>query len=99
MPAPDIALVKAWCSIDGTEFDAQLPMVIDSATRLASHMTGRDYLSEEMPTPVQQWVCAQVASTLPYREAIITGAIVAANPLVDRLLDPYRTYQWTPPAT
>ena len=97
MPAPDITLVKAFCRVDDESFDPQLPTLINSATDMASHITGRDYRTEVMPAAVQQWVCANVASALKDVDALTTGMIVNTNPLVDRLLDPYRTYQWSPP--
>lgn len=92
MPAPDSSLVKAWCRIDD-QFDEILPMMIESATLLASHATGHDYAAEEMPTPVQQWVAANVAHWIEN-----PAAASDRSPILPGLLDPFRTYQWTPAA-
>ena len=43
--SPDTAFVKEWCRIDGAEFDIILPKLIATATTLACHETGVDYLS------------------------------------------------------
>ena len=49
MAAPTTEFIKAWCRIDGNEFDAILPAMIASATASASHETGHDYSTEAMP--------------------------------------------------
>ncbi|WP_028310977.1 head-tail connector protein [Derxia gummosa] len=87
MPAPDLALVKSWCRIDGTEFDGQLPTMVTAATAMASHETGIDYLTEEMPEAVQQWCAAVVSHWLSN-----PGSEAAPSPFMARLLDPHRTY-------
>lgn len=97
MAAPDIALVKLWSRIDGTEFDNLLPTMIASATALASHECGVDYTVEAMPEAVQQWVCAVVGwwlsnPDMPAASRNETPAFLA------RLLDPCRSFNWTPPA-
>ena len=94
MPSPSSDLVKAWCRIDGTDFDAVLPTMIASAVMLASHETGVDYITESMPEAVQQWCAAQVAFWIESPSAAIDRQLFR-SPYVDRLLDPYRTYNWS----
>jgi len=94
--APDNALVKTWCRIDGTEYDAILPTMISSATAMASHETGVDYLTVAMPAAVQQWVCAQVSYWID-NPAAASERKSDPSPFLAGLLDPYRTYNWTPP--
>lgn len=91
MPAPALQVVKDWCRIDGTEFDAFLPALIDSATILASHQTGTDYTVEAMPAPVQTWVFAQCAHWIDQPAAATERAMVK-SPFLDGLLDPFRSY-------
>lgn len=90
MAAPEIAFVKTWCRIDGTEFDAILPAMIDQATAQAGHETGVDYSTVVMPAGVQMWCCAQIAHWLAQPAA--SGARQEINPYLNGLLDPYRTY-------
>lgn len=93
MPAPDTALVKAWCRIDGNEFDSILPLMIDSATAIASHETGVDYTVEAMPDAVQQWVSANVSYWIENPNAA-NDKKADPSPFLSSLLDPYRTYTW-----
>lgn len=88
MAAPDISLVKAWCRVDGTEFDAVLTVLIAGATALAQNLTGADYATAEMPAAVQMWVCVHVKYWLDNPEDDRNKPL--AN--VDGLLDPYRAY-------
>jgi len=48
VPAPTIDFFKAWCRVDGDEFDAILPDLIAAATDQASNETGNDYTTVEM---------------------------------------------------
>lgn len=96
MPTPDLATVKAWCRIDGAQFDELLPMLIDSATLLAGHEVGlgeAHYFSPsvQLPTPVLHWICAQVAHWINNPEAA-SEKDLKRNPFLDRLLDPYRSW-------
>ena len=91
MPSPDTAFVKQWCRIDGAEFDTILPTLIASATTLACHETGVDYLTTEMPEPVKVWCAAQVAYWLSNPEAGSDKKILQ-SPFHLGLLDPFRTY-------
>lgn len=92
MPAPDLQFVMDWCRVDsGNGFDSILPTLIQSATLLASHETGRDYTAEEMPEPVQAWVAAQCAYWINNPEAG-SDKKVMPSPFHAGLLDPYRTY-------
>lgn len=93
MAAPDSDLVKVWCRIDGTEFDDILPMMIASATALASHETGVDYTIEPMPESVQQWVAANVAYWTENPNAA-NDKTSDPSPFLACLLDPYRTFAW-----
>lgn len=86
-PPLSAALVKRWARIDGTEFDDLLPMMIETATALASHETGVDYSTAAMPAAVQQYVCAHVAYWIDCPDAQGQPA-----PHLERLLDPYRTW-------
>lgn len=95
MAAPDLSLVKAWCRIDGTEFDAILPTMIASAASLASHETGVDYTTATMPEAVQQWVCANVSYWINNSDAA-SDKRADPSPFLAGLLDPYRTFNWTP---
>lgn len=87
----DTDFIKRWCRIDGTEFDAILPTLIDSAVILAGHETGRDYAVVEIPLPVQSWCAAQVAYWIDQPTAA-TERQMMKSPFVDGLLDPYRAY-------
>jgi hypothetical protein len=91
MPAPDTAIVKQWCRIDGDEFDLILPVLIGSAAKLASHECGVDYSVETMPEPVQSWVCAQVAYWIENPESGSDDRM-KPSPFLAGLLDPYRSY-------
>lgn len=91
MAAPDTALVKTWCRIDGDEVDAILPTMIASATALASHECGVDYTTVAMPEAVQQWVAANVSYWFDF-PAAASDKKVDPSPFLARLLDPYRTY-------
>lgn len=95
MPAPDIALVKAWARIDGTEFDAILPTMIASATAVASHETGVDYTIEDMPESVEQWCAATVSYWINHPDAA-SEKRTDPSPFLAGLLDPYRTWKCTP---
>lgn len=97
MAAPDTALVKAWVRIDGSEFDAILPMLIADATAQAGLHVAQDpayYITNEMPGSVQMWCCAQIAHWLENPSASIspTGNNPQRNLFLDGLLDPYRLY-------
>ena len=94
--APDIAIVKTWCRIDGAEFDDILPAMIASATALASHETGVDYAVQTMPESVVQWVCCNVSYWINNPDAATTRK-ADPSPFLAGLLDPYRTFNWTPP--
>lgn len=91
MAAPEIDVVKAWCRIDGAEFDAILPTMIDAATALAGHETGVDYATVEMPKSVQQWVAANVSHWLSNPNAADERK-VDPSPFLSGLLDPHRLY-------
>lgn len=95
MPAPEIALIKVWARIDGAEFDAILPMLIASATALASHETGVDYIVEAMPDAVQHWCAANVSYWINNSDAA-SDRRADPSPFLDGLLDPYRTYRTAP---
>lgn len=97
MPKPTDSLIKVYCRIDGSEFDAILPTMIDAATALASHETGVDYTTAAMPEAVQQWCAAQISHWIDNPSAASDKQMHKA-PYIDRLLDPYRSYTWTPPA-
>ena len=96
MAAPDLSLVKAWCRIDGAEFDDILPTLIASATAMASHETGVDYTTATMPESVKHWLCAHVKYWLDAPDAAGEREMVK-SPFLAGLLDPYRTFNWTPP--
>lgn len=91
MAAPDIDFIKAWCRIDGSEFDDVIPALIASATAGASHEVGVDYATEDMPESVQVWCAAQVAHWISTPEAASDKSL-ERNPFLSRLLDPYRVY-------
>lgn len=91
MAAPTTEFIKAWCRIDGAEFDAILPAMIASATASASHETGHDYTTVDMPESVKIWCAAQVANWLASPEAA-TGGQAQKNLFLDGLLDPHRMY-------
>ena len=95
MAAPTLEFIKAWCRIDGDEFGAVLPALIASATAGASHETGHDYATEEMPESVQMWCAAQVAHWLAMPEAATSssGNNHQKNLFLDGLLDPHRAYR------
>ncbi len=94
MPAPTIDFIKAWCRVDGDEFDAILPAMIASATAGASSETGHDYSVETMPESVQIWCAAQVSHWIATPEAAVlaSGSNQQTNLLLDGLLDPHRLY-------
>jgi len=94
MAAPTTDFIKAWCRIDGDEFDAILPAMIASATARASHETGHNYSEEAMPDSVQMWCAAQVAHWLATPEAAASpsGGAPSKNMFLDGLLDPHRLY-------
>jgi len=92
MPAPDTALVKTWCRIDGAEFDSILPTMIAEAASRASHETGVDYSTVAMPSGVQMWCAAQVAHWLANPAATIEQHASQVNPFLSGLLDPHRTF-------
>lgn len=91
MALPDTAFIKAWARIDGDEFDAILPTLIDSAAVLANHETGQDFITNDMPAPVRSWCAAQVAYWLSQPEAG-TEKKILPSPFHIGLLDPYRTF-------
>lgn len=92
MAAPSSEFIKAWCRIDGAEFDLILPAMIASATACASHETGNDYVTVDMPEPVKIWCAAQVAHWIATPEAASTGGNPQKNLFLDGLLDPFRKY-------
>ena len=92
MAAPPTEFIKAWCRIDGNEFDAILPAMIASATASASHETGHDYSTEVMPESVQMWCAAQVSHWLS-SPAALAGGDSKKNPFLDGLLDPHRLFK------
>ncbi|MDD2742330.1 MAG: head-tail connector protein [Rhodocyclaceae bacterium] len=91
MAAPDISFIKSWCRIDGAEFDLILPAMIADATARASHETGADYLTVDMPESVKIWCAAQVAHWLANPEAAV-AATQQKNLFLDGLLDPHRLF-------
>lgn len=96
MPAPDTAVVKTWCRIDGTEFDTILPMLIADATAQAGHQVAQDsayYVANEMPASVLMWCCAQIAHWLETPSATTSGNAPQRNLFLDGLLDPYRQFK------
>lgn len=94
MAAPTTEFIKAWCRIDGNEFDAILPAMIASATAISSHETGHDYRTETMPESVKMWCAAQVAHWLASPESVISpsGNDPKKNVFLDGLLDQHRLY-------
>jgi len=94
MAEPSTDFIKAWCRIDGDEFDAILPAMIASATASASHETGHNYATVEMPRSVQMWCAAQVSHWLASPEAAVSpsGNNPQKNLYLDGLLDPHRTF-------
>lgn len=94
MAAPTTEFIKAWCRIDGNEFDAILPAMIASATASASHETGHDFSTEIMPESVQMWCAAQVSHWLAMPDAAVlpAGSNPQKNLFLDGLLDPHRLY-------
>lgn len=88
MAAPDTAIIKQWCRIDGSEFDLVLPVLIAAATALASHETGTDYEVEAMPEAVQQWCAVNIGYWLANPD-LLNGSAVP-SPFLAGLLDPYR---------
>lgn len=96
MAAPDTALIKSWCRIDGDEFDTILSVMIASATSLASHETGVDYTVEAMPESVQIWVAANISYWINSPDAA-SEKRADPSPFIAGLLDPHRTFNWTPP--
>lgn len=91
MAAPETALIKTWARIDGTEFDSILPLMIASATALASHETGVDYTVATMPESVQQWCAATIAYWVNNPDAA-NERRPDPSPFLSGLLDPYRLY-------
>lgn len=91
MAAPENALIKSWCRIDGTEHDAVLPTLIASATAVASHEVGVDYTTTVMPESVQIWCAAQVAHWIANPEAAVEKTS-QRNLFLNGLLDPHRVY-------
>lgn len=91
MPAPDLALIKSWCGVFGPEYDAQLPIMVAAATRLASHECGVDYVAEPMPENVQQWCAAQVSYWINNPDAAAEKPL-HKSPFIDGLLDPERRF-------
>lgn len=91
MPAPTIDFFKAWCRVDGDEFDAILPDLIAAATDQASNETGNDYTTVEMPSSVKMWCALQVGHWLKNAESTTEKTLVK-TPYIDGLLDPYRQY-------
>lgn len=94
MAAPDTSFIKAWCRIDGSEFDVILPAMIADATARASHETGVDYASVDMPESVKIWCAAQVAHWIATPEAVVSpsGNNPQKNLFLDGLLDPHRLF-------
>lgn len=92
MAAPSSDFIKAWCRIDGDRFDLILPAMIASATACASHETGHDYVTDDMPESVQIWCAAQVAHWIATPEAASTGGNPQKNLFLDGLLWPHRKY-------
>lgn len=95
MPAPDLSIIKTWARIDGDEFDTILPMMVAGAVALASHETGVDYATAAMPDSVAMWVSAQVKFWIDNPNAA-NEKTLDPSPFLAGLLDPYRTYNWTP---
>ena len=91
MAAPTTEFIKAWCRIDGNEFDAILPAMIASATASASHETGHDYSTEAMPESVQMWCALHVAHWVRNAESTTEKQLIK-TPYIDGLLDPHRLY-------
>lgn len=91
MAAPSTEFIKFWCKIDGAEYDGILPDLIADATARASHETGYDYATVEMPASVKLWCGAQVAHWIANPEAATAGAL-HKNPYLDGLLDPCRAF-------
>lgn len=91
MAAPTTEFIKAWCRIDGSEFDAILTDLIADATKRAGSETGNDYFTVEMPSSVKIWCGMQVAHWVRNAEATTDRALYK-TPYVDGLLDPYRLY-------
>lgn len=94
MAAPSSEFIKAWCRINGAEFDLILPAMIASATACASHETGNDYVTVDMPESVKIWCAAQVAHWLSSPEASVlpTGNNPQKNLFLDGLLSMHRNY-------
>jgi len=88
---PDMAFVKEWCRIDGTQFDAVLPSLIVAATTLASHETGNDYQTTATPAPVAVWIASTCAYWLDHPDTLVDKRTMP-SPFLAGLLDPYRTH-------
>lgn len=91
MALPDIALIKTMARIDGDEFDAILPTLIESATALASHEVGIDYTVEDMPAAVTHYIASHVSYWLNNTDAAAEKQL-HPSPFISHLLDPYRTW-------
>lgn len=91
MAAPDTSFIKAWCRIDGAEFDIILPAMIADATARAGQETGVNYATVDMPESVKIWCAAQVAHWIASPEAAVAGAH-QRNLFLDGLLDPHRLF-------
>lgn len=93
MAVPDTSYIKQWCRIDGAEFDTILPVLIASATKLASHECATDYTTTTMPDAVKAWVAATVYYWINNPSAGTEK--MTPSPFLAGLLDPYRSYTWT----
>lgn len=89
MALPDEDVIREWCRLDQGQFDDVLPVMIAGASRHASHITGRDYATEDMPENVQMWVAAQVSHWITNPDALAKNEV---SPYMLRLLDPDRLY-------
>lgn len=87
----NMAFIKAWCRIDGDQFDDTLPMLVDSALALANHETGRSYPEEDIPSAVRAWVAAQVSYWINNPAAATAGAMMP-SPFHRALIDRYRVF-------
>jgi hypothetical protein len=88
---------KAHLRVDHDHEDALIYEYIDAATAHAEDFCKRPFSGTDeagtpitMPAPVRCAVLLIVGDLYANREALVVGTIVADNPMVQRLLWPYR---------
>jgi len=90
MARPDEDVIREWCRVDDGIFDDVIPVMIAGATRMASHITGHNYESVDMPENVQMWCAALVSHWLTNPDAQAKNEIA---PHLERLLDSERLWK------